>query len=253
MADDPLSSRNMSSFSIKHCDHHHVERGSYSSSENGPFPPIFETRSPPPLALGSAIKGDYSLGSCGFPEGLPLHHTDSPLGLSLASKGVAKTLPGGPPVSSQKAKRPPNPWILYRAAKYKELKDGKVIPNWELALIQTGLWRPELIRGSNEIGDQEKGSDVCNFTSYNALPQSSLSKVFSLLWKWERPEVRQKYSYLSQLKKQEVSYKQELFPLTEWSINDSTLTTNMHPSDEIVSYLPVSESFNANATQTCEA
>jgi hypothetical protein len=174
--------------------------------------------------------------------------------MSLASKGLAKKVPRGSPVSSQKPRRPPNPWILYRADKYNELKDGKIIPNLELALIQTGLWRPEQIRGSNETPDQEEhGSDICNVPSSNALPQSSLSKVFSLLWKWERPEVRQKYSYLSQLKKQEVSYKQELFPLTEWSINDSTLTTNMHPSDEIVSYLPVSESFNANATQTCEA
>jgi hypothetical protein len=213
MADDPLSSHNMSSFSIEPCGHYHVKRRSYPSSENGPFPPIFGTRSPP-LALGSANNGDCSLGLYGFPEGLPLHHTDSPLRMSLASS-VAKKVPGRSPVSSQKPRRPPNPWILYRADKYNELKDGKVIPNWELALIQTGLWRPELIGSSNETRDQENGNDICNVPPSNALPQSSLSKVFSLLWRWELPEVRQRYSYLSQLKKREVSYKQEIFPLTE--------------------------------------
>ena len=95
VADDSLSSHDMSSFSIKPCDHHLVDGRSYPSSENGPFPPIFGTRSPPPLAVGSAINGNYSLSSYGFPEGLHLHHTDNPLGTFLATKRVAKKLPGG--------------------------------------------------------------------------------------------------------------------------------------------------------------
>lgn len=74
------------------------------------------------------------------------------------SKGAAKKHPQGSSVSSQKPRRPPNPWILYCADKYKELKDGKVTPKMELALIQTGLWRLELIRGTKDTRDPEPGA-----------------------------------------------------------------------------------------------
>jgi hypothetical protein len=84
---------------------------------------------------------------------------------------------------------------LYRADKYNAIRDGKTIPNLEMAFAQTMLSVPASKLNNNQ---------GCGTRLSHSLPQALLSKVISLLWRWELPEVRQIYRYLSDLRKLEV-------------------------------------------------
>jgi hypothetical protein len=75
------------------------------------------------------------------------------------------------------------------------MRDGKTIPNLEVAFTQTMLWAP----ASKQRYIRGFGTGLLH-----SLPQALLSKVISLLWSWELPEVRQIYRYLSDLRKLEV-------------------------------------------------
>lgn len=106
----------------------------------------------------------------------PVTHLSLELGPAPFSPAVSKGLRSQPP-------RPPNPWILYRTHKYSAIRDGKTVPNLEMALAQTLLSVP-----ASKYNNRGRGTRL-----WHCLPQAVLSKVISLLWSWELPEVRQIY------------------------------------------------------------
>jgi hypothetical protein len=118
----------------------------------------------------------------------PVTYLSSDIGEAPFSPTVSPRLRPQPP-------RPPNPWILYRADKYNDIRDGKTVPNLELAFTQTMLSVPAS-KQRNILG--------CGTGLLHSLPQALLSKVVSRLWIWELPEVRQIYRHLSALRKLDV-------------------------------------------------
>lgn len=144
----------------------------------------------------------------------PLVFTGRPDSLNQNSPDLAT-----PPVfnSSRDGKlayvppRPPNPWILYRCDKLKDIRDGKYTSDPYKVVNQAGLKMAHLSFKEN-TQQLQQGALLSHTTTtpwtsinrLNGLRQAELSKIIARLWTGEPPEVRQKYALLSKMKKKEV-------------------------------------------------
>ena len=147
---------------------------------------------------------------------------------SVANSSLSKATGSSRPT---KTPRPPNAWILYRSDKLKAIAAGDTIKGLEA--VMTELYPSGSSAGtSNESGDAEEsntGSEIKRKKprkpkakkgakeptegllslgrgkTGRGLPQADISKMISMLWKQESPEVRTQYERMSEMKKQEVS------------------------------------------------
>jgi hypothetical protein len=158
------------------------------------FEPLFASLQPscPPWASSTALTESTDTAISTAP-----HQNQNPRQPVTHLSPALAQAPFGPTVSQglrSQPPRPPNPWILYRADKYNAIRNGKTVPNLEMALAQTMLSVP-----ASKYNNRGRGTRL-----WHCLPQALLSKVIGLLWSWELPEVRQIYRHLSDLRKLEV-------------------------------------------------
>ena len=136
--------------------------------------------------------------------------------------------------------RPPNAWILYRSDKLRAIGAGEQLPGLEAIMAETGV-SASSTEASEESSLEDKGKgkekevisesgsmlpppvpkkkkakkgakeptegllSLGRGKTGRGLPQADISKMISMLWKRESPEVRGEYERLSEMKKLEVS------------------------------------------------
>lgn len=132
--------------------------------------------------------------------------------------------------------RPPNAWIIYRSEKLKAIASGEQLPGLDTVMAEAGISTSgteasEESSAEDKLkGDQPGPSEMPPPSSMKkkkakkgakepsrgllslgrgktgrGLPQADISKMISLLWKRESPEVRAEYERLSETRKLQVS------------------------------------------------
>ena len=110
--------------------------------------------------------------------------------------------------------RPPNAWILYRSDKLKAIAGGEQVADLDAIMAESGVSSTSSSEGDVKVAKvkRKKGSKeptegmlaLGRGKTGRGLPQADISKMISMMWKRERPEVRAQYEHLSEMRKLEV-------------------------------------------------
>lgn len=130
--------------------------------------------------------------------------------------------------------RPPNAWILYRSDKLKAIANGEHLAGLDAVMAEAGLStsgtdiseessteakskiagempppREPSPKKKPKKGAKEPSEGILSLgrgKTGRGLPQADISKMISMLWKRETPDIRASYEHMSEMKKVQVSF-----------------------------------------------
>ena len=143
---------------------------------------------------------------------------------------AALTSPSGKVPRPVHTPRPPNAWILYRSDKLKAIANGERPPGLDEILAESGLSTSGTDLSEDSSAEDKKMGSISmppppspqkklkkgakeptegllslgRGKTGRGLPQADISKMISMLWKRETPEVRAEYEKLSETRKLQV-------------------------------------------------
>ena len=159
--------------------------------------------------------------------------------------------------------RPPNAWILYRSDRLKAIAAGERLPGLDAVIAEAGLSHSGT-EASEDSSAEDKimtaGSDNVQMApppppmskkkktkkgakeptqgllslgrgkTGRGLPQADISKMISMLWKRETPEIRAKYEHMSEMRKLQVRGETSTIPLChtsrEWNFIEKLINND---------------------------
>lgn len=188
---------------------------SYGMSPGGPFQPHSFPPSEyfPSPTLPTGFVYDHNAMFLPAEEYVALPTRPETIDVASESEAGPSTKPHTP--------RPPNAWILYRSDMLRAIGAGEQVTGLEEIGMELGK------SGSSESSSEDKPDDpkgkpkkkskkhakepaeglltLGRGKTGRGLPQADISKMISMLWKREKPEIRAEYEAKSEAKKQEVS------------------------------------------------